>query len=463
LRFLRAFVFICVTLFFNPLHKLLRPIQKYQSLTALSKSPNSTSSYHRSSVVKRIFFGWRVVAAAFIVAMFSWGAGFYGPPVFLDALHRSRGWPVPLISAAISLHFLFGAAVVGQLATLHRRFGVKVITCAGGVLTTLGLLGWALAREPWQLFAITLLSGAGWAMTSGAALNAMISPWFNRRRPAALSMAFNGASMGGVVFSPLWVLLIGALGFPAAAALIGAVMTVTLWFLASRYLARRPADLELHPDGERACVAASVTPAHHDRLANPWRERRFTTLAIAAALGLFAQIGLISQLFSLLVPPLGEAGAGAAMALTTGGAIAGRTLLGTAIGPSADRRIAGAANVGLQACGSIVLILAGGQSIVLLIAGCLLFGLGLGNVTSLPPLIAQAEFMPADVPRVVALVTALSQATYAFAPAVFGILRNVGDGAGLAFGSAAVLFAAAALIQLSSGAIFMLGRRRHSL
>ena len=46
------------------------------------------------------------------------------------------------------------------------------------------------------------------------------------------------------------------------------------------------------------------------------------------ALGLFAQIGLITHLFSLLVPALGAQRAALAMGLATGSAIAGRTLVG---------------------------------------------------------------------------------------------------------------------------------------
>jgi hypothetical protein len=34
------------------------------------------------------FDGWRVVAAAFIVAVFGWGVGFYGPPVYLEAVRQ---------------------------------------------------------------------------------------------------------------------------------------------------------------------------------------------------------------------------------------------------------------------------------------------------------------------------------------------------------------------------------------
>jgi MFS family permease len=424
----------------------------------------STTSDGKRLESTRTFFGWHVVGAAFTVAVFAWGIGFYGPPIFLETLHTSRGWPVSLISVAITTHFLLGALIVANLATLHRRFGIATVTRAGVLLTALGLLGWALAREPWQLFAVTPLSGAGWAMTSGAALNAMLSPWFVRRRPAALSMAFNGASMGGVIFSPLWVALIAGLGFPWAAAVVAVVAMITLWLVANRYLTRTPASMGLLPDGEVADPHGAVARKGRESaapLGRPWRDRRFVTLVAAGSLGLFAQIGLITELFSLLVPSLGEAGAGATMGLTTACAIGGRTVLGMVMGPNADRRIVAAANVLLQACGSIALILAAGQSVPLLLLGCLLFGLGLGNVTSLPPLIAQAEFAPGDVQRVVALVTAFSQATFAFAPAIFGALRDLGQTMGVSThpSSAPLVFCAAALIQFAAAGAVMFGRQ----
>jgi hypothetical protein len=301
-------------------------------------------------------------------------------------------------------------------------------------------------------------------MTSGAALNAMVSPWFVRRRPAALSMAFNGASIGGVIFSPLWVALIAGLGFPWAASVVAIAALVTLWLVAGRYLTRTPANMGLFPDGDSADahgLAARKGREGAAPIGHPWLDRRFVTLAATASLGLFAQIGLIAELFSLLVPPLGEAGAGAIMGLTTACSIGGRTVLGMVIRPTADRRVVAAANVMFQACGSVVLILAAGHSIPLLLLGCLLFGLGLGNVTSLPPLIAQTEFAPADVQRVVSLVTAFSQASFAFAPLAFGALRSLGQTMGLASydGSAPLMFGVAALIQVAAAGAAMLGRR----
>ena len=53
-----------------------------------------------------------------------------------------------------------------------------------------------------------------------------------------------------------------------------------------------------------------------------------------------------------------------------------------------------------------------------------MFGAGFGNATSLPPLIAQIEFIKDDVPRVVALIVGIAQGAYAFAPATFGLVRE---------------------------------------
>lgn len=123
----------------------------------------------------RNFFGWRVVAAAFTVAVFGWGVVFYGPSVFLNALHVGRGWPVSVISSAITCHFLLSAIIVARLPALHRRFGLAAVTRAGAVAAALGMLCWALSFEPWQLFPAALVSGAGWAVTSAAAINAMVA------------------------------------------------------------------------------------------------------------------------------------------------------------------------------------------------------------------------------------------------------------------------------------------------
>jgi MFS family permease len=161
-----------------------------------------------------VFFGWKVVATAFTVATCTFGVGYYGPSIFLNVLHQERGWPVYIISAAITAHVLVSAVPVAHLPDAHCRFGIAAVTQAGVAALVIGMLFWSLAGAPWQPFIAAILSGMGWAATSGAAVIAMVSPWFDRRRALALGHALNGASAGGVLFAPLWVMLKHRLASP---------------------------------------------------------------------------------------------------------------------------------------------------------------------------------------------------------------------------------------------------------
>ena len=191
-----------------------------------------------------------------------------------------------------------------------------------------------------------------------------------------------------------------------------------------------------------------------------WRDRKFLTLAAGMALGLFAQIGLIVHLFSLLVPALGATQAGLAMGLVTAMAIIGRSLIGWAMPADADRRLVASASYAVQIAGCIAFMAADGTSVPLLLLGVVLFGTGFGNGTWLPPLIAQVEFVADDVPRVVALIVAISQATYAFAPVVFGLIREFSPhSAGVESGAAPALFVVAAMVQGLAICAFLAGRR----
>ncbi|WP_158295332.1 MFS transporter [Stutzerimonas nosocomialis] len=472
------------------------------------------------------FFGRNVMWAAFTMAMFGWGVGFYGPPIFLHAVMQRTGWPLSLVSGAVTLHFLAGTLVVANLPRIYARFGIARVTFSGSLVLALGIGGWAVAATPWQLLLAALFSGMGWVTLGAAAVNALIAPWFVTTRPAALGMAYNGASLGGVLFSPLWVVLIATLGFDGAVLAVGLSMVAVIGALARSIFVHSPESLGQCPDGgsfrgqDRLCLPTRIgfevraaggkpkdrsaqstrgsqaaTRSHdgprcpggsgldREPLRHParaqvrsrefehtptaaavtrrpmhlpgralWRNRQFVTLALGMSLGLFAQIGLITHLFSLLVPRLGGQWAGIAMGVATLAAIGGRLLVGRYLNPGSDRRGVACCAYALQILGSLVLLAADGQP-ALLWLGVVLFGSGIGNATSLPPLIAQTEFV--DAQRAVSLIVALSQACYAFGPALFGLLREASPAG---WNGAAVL-AMAALIQSLAMISLALGRR----
>ncbi|WP_440812979.1 MFS transporter [Pseudomonas syringae] len=372
------------------------------------------------------FFGRKVVAATFLMAVFGWGIGFYGPPIFMYAVMQRTGWSPALCSAAVTVHFLAGTLIVVNLPTLYKRIGLPWTTVSGAVILAVGIFGWSIALQPWQLFIAAMLSGFGWVTMGAAAVNAAISPWFVSTRAGALAMAYNGASIGGVVFSSGWVYLIGRFGFSLAAIGVGVLSTAVIALLAFSVFRFRPEHLGQHPDG--ILQSATDLPPLPDTAPMPLRSnRQFITLAAAMALGLFAQIGLISQMFLLLVGHVTEQRAGLAMGVATVSAIAGRSLSARLIPRSTHRRNVACLSYGCQLLGCLALLLMSVNP-AWLWAGMILFGLGIGNATSLPPLIAQAEFPRQQVARVVTLIVAIAQGCYAFAPAFFGAVRTLFSG-----------------------------------
>jgi len=379
--------------------------------------------------------GWRVVWTAFVVGMFGFGVGFYGPAVWLPALHQAHGWPISTISAAITAHYLVGALLILKVPEAYRRFGAAKVTIGGAGLAAAGIIAWASVQQTWQLLPALLLSGAGWSAMSGAALNAMVAPWFDRDRPKAISMAFNGASVGGLLVTPLLAALIAGVGMTFAALTMAAIMVSVVCPLAWRLLRLEPPVI----------TRGQAVQSRQALLRQP----RFLTISIAFALGLFAQVGLIAHLVARLEPAFGAGIAAFSVSLVTLCAVAGRSVTGWLLNGH-DRRLAAMATLLIQAAGSW--LLASGTGPVSLTAGCVLFGLGVGNLTSLPALIAQREFQPADVNQAVALVVAINQTVFAFAPAVFGWLHDLD-------GSYIGAFMVAAAGQVIAAAIITFGRR----
>jgi MFS family permease len=326
------------------------------------------------------------------------------------------------------------------------------------VAAAVGVLGWAASVSPWQLMLASVATAFGWATMGAAAVNALVTPWFAKKRPAALASAYNGASVGGIVFSPLLVWLIAVAGLPVAMAVVGVVTIAVVCWLAAHYFAASPAAMGLAVDGG-ALVDGEPQAKAPDTQVPPlragvlWKDRRFLLLALGMSLGLFAQVGLIAHLYSLLVPAMGAQGAGFAAGAATVAAMAGRVIFGWMLNAGGDRARFAAASYGIQIAGIALLLASGGTSVPLLLGGVLLFGLGVGNAISLPPLIAQTRFRSADAARVVPMIVAISQATYAFAPAAFGVVRDLSTAqAPPALFVTAAALKAAAIVCLLAGA-----------
>jgi MFS family permease len=391
-----------------------------------------------------------VILACFCVAVFAWGFGFYGQSVYVAELQRLRGWPTSAITAATTTFYLSGAILMPFVGGALAYLGPRTILLCGAALLGGGACLFGGAFAPWQLFPAALVMAAGWAATTGTAIALTLALWFETRRGLAISLALNGASASGFLVAPVLVQLSAALGLRLAlpvAAICGLVILTTVVLCC---IGTPPLDN----------VAASMPAAHQDAHHHvgtrraALRDRRFWSVTLPFALALLAQVGFIIHMVAFLRPALGPVGTGAAVSLTSAAAMLGRLALGLII-DRIPQRLASSASFATQALGLAAML---GYAFNLpewgvsretaLYAGCVLFGLSVGNVITLPAILVQREFAAASFGVVVGLSSAIGQFTLALGPALFGLLHDMAGGYG------AVLLVCITL-QLAAGVLVL--------
>ena len=362
--------------------------------------------------------GWRIVAVCFVMATFSWGLGFYGQSVYLPELQRLHGWQTSWISTATTIYYLVGAALVVFVGDAIGKVGARTCLIAGviAMATATALLGHINAL--WQLYAVYALLACGWAGSSLGAITNTLGLWFDRKRGMAISLALNGASCGGIVGVPLLTAAIAHWQFTGAmlvAAVVALLLLVPLIGLTVGTPPARP----------RAATGTSGNPSGARIRAMAFRDVAFLTLAVAFALVLFAQVGVIVHLIAFLDPVVGREHAAIAVALLTAMAMIGRLLFSIVI-DRLNQRLVSALSFVSQACALAILINLSNTYAVYF--ACALFGFSVGNLITLPTLIVQRDFPAESFGVLISLNTAVTQVTYAFGPGVIGVLRDFTGG-----------------------------------
>lgn len=398
---------------------------------------------------RRVFHGWRIVAACGVMALVAWGVAFYGLGVYLVNLRDLRGLSPALISAAITLQFLAGAGTVAFAGAVFERVGPRLAVSLGAIAYALALCGIARAESAVGLFAAFLVLALGWGLTSLAAINIVLAPWFERKRGFALSLALTGASLGGVVGAPALVFATERLGFERGLYAAALVTLVTLLAIARWVLVSDPRDIGQAPDGDAPGVLpAPASSEKHARasLGATLRRASFWTITLPLAIALTVQVGVLTHQIAILEPDLTRTGAAFAVSVTGATAVLGRLVAGLYVDRLPRRAIA-AGNCVLQA--AALLAIAATREPWLLYAAFAVYGLGVGTLISLPGLLVQREFPASQFARVTSLVVSLCQLSYSIGPLLLGwiSLRSGGYSAGLVACALALLAGAALVLR----------------
>ena len=369
---------------------------------------------------KRIFYGWYVVYAVCLVLTTMSGLGFYNLSVLLDAFVAERSFPVALASGATACYFI-GSGTGGILAGwLIDRIDPRIVVIASACVSALALGSIGLLRDPVQLYVFHLVFGLAYGCGGLIPNVTVVARWFEARRPQALSIASTGLSLGGIAVTPLSAWLIEHHGIAGAAPWLGAAIFIGVVPLTALVVRPSPHAMGLVPDdAPRPNIGETVGPSSGTAFAPAMRSRFFIAVAASYFFVMGAQVGAIAHLYRLAKISVNGDIAAVAVALVASASVIGR-LSGGWLLLKVSARAFTLVMFALQACALVVLSSAHDAAVLLI--GTVLFGLSMGNVLMMQPLLLAEAFGTRCFGRIYSVSQFATMPGVAGGPALLGII-----------------------------------------
>jgi MFS transporter, OFA family, oxalate/formate antiporter len=405
----------------------------------------------KTSFSRGEFYGWWIILGGSAILFVSSGIGFYGHGVILDPLRAQYGWSKGMVSLAVTMYFATAGAMGMVIGRFIDRYGPKPILILGATIIGTGYFLLSRVTQPWQFFAVYLVMAVGWSGTSLVPISTLIANWFIRRRGFAMGLTMTGLSLGGMILVPFAVYLISHRGLRTALPVMGLAFWVVVIPVALLVIKQRPADVGQFPDGERPPVSfPEKTRGIRTSMASQWqawtraeamRTPAFWSIVMAFLLALSGQIAFLVHQISFLSLTLGPPGAASAVSVTAGASIFGRFFLGP-IADRIDKRFVAMFCFFVQ--GAAILSLAYFRQVAVLYLGTFAFGLTMGGVVMMQPLLIGECFGMVSFGTISGLSGLFTMLGASLGPAIAGWIFDATQDYRIAF----TFFAAASLLAM---------------
>ena len=206
----------------------------------------------------RFFYGYVVVAAAFVIMTLAWGSNrTFG--VFVDPMLEEFGWT----RAAISGSFTINMLVMGLLALVAGRLtdslGPRIVLAGCGVSLGLAYVLTSRVQGIRQFYIFYgIIGGVGMSGILPPLMSVVVR-WFLKRRSLMSGILVAGPALGNMITPLACSFFISSLGWRLSYFILGIVVLVVI-VLGALFIRREPAEMGLLAYGAQEGVVQGLEP-----------------------------------------------------------------------------------------------------------------------------------------------------------------------------------------------------------
>jgi MFS family permease len=379
----------------------------------------------------RFFFGYWIVAFAFLCLTICIGCGSFVFSLFVSPLQSELAWSRGEIMVGFTIFWVMMGVASPLFGRVLDRHGARRAIPLGAVVMGCGFVLLSLVHSLPLFYLGYVLVGTGAAGIGPVPTSAIVSNWFRKRRGTAVGITSAGIGAGGFIMAPVVGYLLGAFDWRTAYLAMAVIVWVSIIPLSLLLVRTRPEDVGLHPDG-----ALEVEETHTTGVGNGvvWgfslRQAAatlpFWLIAVSYLLGNFSSMGGLQA----QVPNLNDIGFPTATAAAALGAIGFGSGVGKVFfGWLCDRmqpRFVSAIGLTLQCAAVLILLqLQSDSPMALIWTYALLMGFGAGSWLPTMSMLVSRSFGLAFYGAVFGVINLAQSVGTAIGPLVAGVMYDI--------------------------------------
>lgn len=201
---------------------------------------------------KKSFYGWNVVAGAFLILAMPFAVIFLSHSIFLKPVTEALGFSATQFSLVFTIVAVSTAVMSPFMGKIIRKYDIKYIMalCGAVVSISFGVLG--IAKELWQFYLLSVVIGVFATGITQIPISYVITNWFpSEKKGVATGIAFAGGNLGA--FCTILVIsnLMPKIGYEKCYFILGSVMFIVTIAVSLFVIKGKPSDIGQLPYGTK--------------------------------------------------------------------------------------------------------------------------------------------------------------------------------------------------------------------